>query len=94
MSDGDVNYLVCKFMNYGKLLGKLFDDLCVGECVVVNDVKEDLFDFVLWKCVKLEDLEGVLWVLKYGMGCLGWYIECLVMGCLLFGNYFDIYGGG
>ncbi|MCA8280100.1 cysteine--tRNA ligase [Burkholderia cepacia] len=92
--DGDVNYSVRKFANYGKLSGKSLDDLRAGERVAANDAKEDPLDFVLWKRAKPEDPEGASWASKYGMGRPGWHIECSAMGCTLLGEHFDIHGGG
>ncbi|KVL42034.1 cysteine--tRNA ligase [Burkholderia territorii] len=93
-TDGDVNYSVRKFANYGKLSGKSLDDLRAGERVAANDAKEDPLDFVLWKRAKADDPEGASWVSKYGMGRPGWHIECSAMGCTLLGEHFDIHGGG
>ncbi|RQS07722.1 cysteine--tRNA ligase [Burkholderia sp. Bp8998] len=93
-SDGDVNYSVRKFANYGKLSGKSLDDLRAGERVAANDAKEDPLDFVLWKRAKAADPEGASWSSKYGMGRPGWHIECSAMGCTLLGEHFDIHGGG
>ncbi|MGU7780272.1 cysteine--tRNA ligase [Burkholderia sp. PU8-34] len=93
-TDGDVNYSVRKFANYGKLSGKSLDDLRAGERVAANDAKEDPLDFVLWKRAKPEDPEGTSWDSKYGAGRPGWHIECSAMGCTLLGDHFDIHGGG
>ncbi|MBJ9941201.1 cysteine--tRNA ligase [Burkholderia multivorans] len=93
-TDGDVNYSVRKFANYGRLSGKSLDDLRAGERVAANDAKEDPLDFVLWKRAKADDPEGASWQSKYGMGRPGWHIECSAMGCTLLGEHFDIHGGG
>ncbi|KVS12781.1 cysteine--tRNA ligase [Burkholderia multivorans] len=93
-TDGDVNYSVRKFANYGKLSGKSLDDLRAGERVAANDAKEDPLDFVLWKRAKADDPEGASWESKYGIGRPGWHIECSAMGCTLLGEHFDIHGGG
>ena len=47
--DGDVNYSVRKFPEYGKLSGKSLEDLRAGERVEVDTHKHDPLDFVLWK---------------------------------------------
>ncbi|AOI97636.1 cysteine--tRNA ligase [Burkholderia sp. LA-2-3-30-S1-D2] len=93
-TDGDVNYSVRKFANYGKLSGKSLDDLRAGERVAANDAKQDPLDFVLWKRAKDGEPEGASWASKYGTGRPGWHIECSAMGCSLLGNHFDIHGGG
>lgn len=59
--DGDVNYSVRKFANYGKLSGKSLDDLRAGERVAANDAKEDPLDFVLWKRAKPEEPADTSW---------------------------------
>ncbi|MEX3555511.1 MAG: cysteine--tRNA ligase [Burkholderia gladioli] len=92
--DGDVNYAVRKFANYGRLSGKSLDDLRAGERVAANDAKQDPFDFVLWKSAKPEEPADTSWDSKYGRGRPGWHIECSAMGCTLLGNHFDIHGGG
>ena len=52
--DGDVNYAVRTFKEYGKLSGKSLDDLRAGERVAVAGAKQDPLDFVLWKSAKPE----------------------------------------
>jgi len=54
-ADGDVNYAVRKFPGYGRLSGKLLDDLRAGERVEVGTVKRDPLDFVLWKHSKPDE---------------------------------------
>src|SRR3989338_7036685 len=51
-ADGDVNYAVRKFENYGKLSGKPLEDLRAGERVDVAADKHAPLDFVLWKHAK------------------------------------------
>ena len=90
-ANGDVNYSVRKFPEYGKLSGKSLDDLRAGERVEVEGTKQDPLDFVLWKKAK----EGEpSWDSPWGRGRPGWHIECSVMSSALLGNHFDIHGGG
>ncbi|PHV06424.1 cysteine--tRNA ligase [Janthinobacterium sp. BJB412] len=93
-SDGDVNYAVRNFANYGRLSGKSLDDLRAGERVDVNTGKRDPLDFVLWKSSKESEPEEVKWDSKWGKGRPGWHIECSAMACALLGEQFDIHGGG
>jgi len=93
-ADGDVNYSVRNFPNYGKLSGKSLDDLRAGERVDVNTGKRDPLDFVLWKSSKESEPEEVKWDSKWGKGRPGWHIECSAMSCALLGEQFDIHGGG
>jgi cysteinyl-tRNA synthetase len=92
--DGDVNYAVRKFADYGKLSGKSIEDLRAGERVAANDAKEDPLDFVLWKQAKADEPADSGWDSKWGRGRPGWHIECSAMGCTLLGDQFDIHGGG
>jgi cysteinyl-tRNA synthetase len=89
--NGDVNYSVRKFPDYGKLSGRSLDDLRAGERVEVSAAKHDPLDFVLWKKAK----EGEpAWDSQWGKGRPGWHIECSVMSSELLGAHFDIHGGG
>ncbi|WP_374361863.1 cysteine--tRNA ligase [Pseudoduganella danionis] len=92
--DGDVNYAVRNFHNYGRLSGKSLDDLRAGERVDVNTGKRDPLDFVLWKASKESEPEEVKWDSKWGKGRPGWHIECSAMCSALLGEHFDIHGGG
>jgi cysteinyl-tRNA synthetase len=93
-SDGDVNYSVRDFPNYGKLSGKSLDDLRAGERVELNTGKRDPLDFVLWKASKESEPDEVKWDSKWGKGRPGWHIECSAMSNELLGEQFDIHGGG
>ena len=89
--NNDVYYSVSKFKNYGKLSGKLLDDLRAGDRVVIDNHKENAFDFVLWKSAKDNEPS---WESPWGKGRPGWHIECSVMSNKLLGSHFDIHGGG
>ena len=89
--NGDVNYAVRKFPEYGKLSGKTLDELRAGERVDVGVAKHDPLDFVLWKHAKEGEPE---WPSPWGNGRPGWHIECSVMSTALLGEHFDIHGGG
>jgi len=93
-TDGDVNYAVRNFKNYGRLSGKTLDDLRAGERVAVASSKQDPLDFVLWKSAKAEEPEDTKWQSPWGVGRPGWHIECSAMSCQLLGHHFDIHGGG
>jgi cysteinyl-tRNA synthetase len=90
-SNGDVNYAVRKFPDYGKLSGKSLDDLQAGERVEVGAAKHDPLDFVLWKHAKEGEPH---WKSPWGEGRPGWHIECSAMSTALLGKHFDIHGGG
>ncbi|UOO81817.1 cysteine--tRNA ligase [Uruburuella testudinis] len=90
-TNGDVYYAVREFAAYGQLSGKSLDDLRAGERVEVDSFKRDPLDFVLWKAAKTGE---PAWESPWGNGRPGWHIECSAMGEELFGNTFDIHGGG
>ena len=93
-SDGDVNFSVRAFPEYGKLSGKSVDELRAGERVSVSGNKQDPLDFVLWKSAKPEEPVEAKWESGFGVGRPGWHIECSAMACELLGESFDIHGGG
>lgn len=93
-TDGDVNFSVRSFANYGRLSGKSLDYLRAGERVSVDDSKQDPLDFVLWKSSRPEDPEDAKWSSSYGSGRPGWHIECSAMSTALLGKTIDIHGGG
>lgn len=93
-SNGDVNFRVRNFPNYGKLSGRSLDEMRAGERISISDAKEDPLDFVLWKASKVEDPEDSKWDSPYGVGRPGWHIECSAMSRDLLGMPLDIHGGG
>src|SRR5699024_2267315 len=93
-ADGDVNYAVRKFPDYGKLSGKTLDDLRAGSRVEVDSAKQDPLDFVLWKAAKPDEPADSRWDSTYGPGRPGWHIECSAMSHSLLGQPLDIHGGG
>lgn len=89
--NGDVYFRVRKFEGYGKLSGKVLEDLEAGARIDVDESKQDPMDFVLWKGAK----EGEpSWESPWGDGRPGWHIECSVMGKCCLGDTFDIHAGG
>ena len=88
---GDVYYRVRKFEGYGKLSGKVLEELESGARVDVAEDKEDPLDFVLWKAAKPGEPS---WSSPWGEGRPGWHIECSAMSTCCLGNNFDIHGGG
>ncbi|MFK0570948.1 cysteine--tRNA ligase [Endozoicomonas sp.] len=89
--NGDVYYRVRKFAEYGKLSGKVLEELQAGARIEVEEQKEDPLDFVLWKAAKPGEPS---WPSPWGEGRPGWHIECSVMGKCCLGETFDIHGGG
>ena len=68
--DGDVNFSVREFPEYGKLSGKSLDDLRAGERVAVASSKRDPLDFVLWKSAKEHEPADTRWDSPYGWDVL------------------------
>lgn len=92
-ADGTVYYRTNKFTDYGKLSHKNLEDLQAGhrDIKVTGDLKEDPFDFVLWKPKK----EGEpAWESPWCAGRPGWHIECSVMSKKYLGDTIDIHAGG
>ena len=82
---------VTSYPRYGSLSRRSLDDMIAGARVEVAPYKRDPMDFVLWK-PSTDDLPG--WSSPWGRGRPGWHIECSAMTRALFGDSFDIHGGG
>ena len=103
---GDVFYAVEKFPHYGKLSGKVMEELQAGARVEIDEAKRDPRDFALWKAVQINDHTDrhthtlsadnahVHWPSPWGPGRPGWHIECSAMSTCCLGETFDIHGGG
>ena len=68
--NGDVFYDVSAFSGYGKLSGKVIDELRAGERVEVQEAKDDPLDFVLWKASKPNEPSSDS---PWGPGRPGWH---------------------
>ncbi|MDG1737392.1 MAG: cysteine--tRNA ligase [Paracoccaceae bacterium] len=90
-AEGHVLFDVKSYENYGSLSGRSVDDMIAGARVEVAPYKRNPMDFVLWK-PSSDDLPG--WDSPFGRGRPGWHIECSAMTKALFGDKFDIHGGG
>ena len=90
-ANGDVYYRVSRFAGYGKLSGRIPDELLSGARVEIDEDKEDPRDFVLWKAAKPGEPS---WPSPWGPGRPGWHIECSAMSMKCLGETFDIHGGG
>jgi len=89
--NGDVMFDVESFKEYGKLSRQDLDQLQAGARIEINEIKKNPMDFVLWKMSKENEPS---WPSPWGAGRPGWHIECSAMGGELFGDTFDIHGGG
>jgi len=90
--DGSVYFDVASFPEYGKLSGRVIEDLEEGARVVVREEKRHPADFALWK--KAEPEHILRWPSPWGDGFPGWHIECSAMSAKYLGETFDIHGGG
>ena len=94
VDNGDVYFEIAKFPDYGKLSGKVIDELEEGARVAVNEKKKDPRDFALWKTDPKHQMQ---WDAPFrsGMrGFPGWHIECSAMSSHYLGHQIDIHTGG
>ena len=89
--DGDVYFRVRRDEDYGKLSHRSIDDLLSGARVEIDERKEDVLDFALWKSQKPDE---PAWDSPWGPGRPGWHIECTAMSIKYLGESIDIHGGG
>lgn len=89
--DGDVYFRVSQDEDYGKLSGRKFDEMQAGYRIDVDERKETVMDFALWKSAKPGE---PAWDSPWGKGRPGWHIECSAMNLHHLGEQIDIHGGG
>lgn len=90
--DGSVYFDVSSYPAYGKLSGRVVEELEEGTRVSVREEKKHPADFALWK--KAEPEHILRWNSPWGEGFPGWHIECSAMATKYLGTTFDIHGGG
>jgi cysteinyl-tRNA synthetase len=90
-AEGHVLFDVTSYERYGSLSGRSIDDMIAGARVEVAPYKRNPMDFVMWK-PSVGEQPG--WDSPWGYGRPGWHIECSAMTKALFGERFDIHGGG
>ena len=88
---GDVYFRVSSDADYGKLSRRSLDSLMAGARVEIDESKEDVMDFALWKARKPGE---PYWDSPWGPGRPGWHIECSAMSLAYLGERVDIHGGG
>ncbi len=89
-----VYFRVSKLKNYGQLSGQNIEELRSGARIEVDEEKENPLDFAVWKAQKQGE-ETASWSGPCGIkGRPGWHIECSAMSGSIFGDVFDIHGGG
>ncbi len=89
--DGNVYFRTKSFKEYGKLSHQPLEDLEAGARIDVNEEKEDVMDFALWKAKKPGE---PFWPSPWGDGRPGWHIECSAMVNKYLGETIDIHCGG
>jgi cysteinyl-tRNA synthetase len=87
----DVYFRVDRFSDYGRLSGRLIEEMQAGARIAVNESKQNPLDFALWKGSKPGE---PAWESPWGLGRPGWHIECSAMSRKYLGDTFDIHGGG
>lgn len=90
--DGAVYFDVTSYPDYGKLSGRVIEELEEGSRVTVREEKRHPADFALWK--KAEPEHILHWPSPWSEGFPGWHIECSAMSAKYLGETFDIHGGG
>ncbi|MFN8509641.1 MAG: cysteine--tRNA ligase [Deinococcaceae bacterium] len=92
VADGSVYFSVADYAPYGKLSGRVLDEMEVGTRETIRDEKKNPKDFALWK--KADPTHLMRWESPWGIGFPGWHIECSAMSLKYLGEGFDIHGGG
>jgi len=92
--NGNVYFEVAKFPEYGKLSGKVLDELEAGARVAVNEEKKDPRDFALWKVDPKHQMQWPAPFRNGAKGFPGWHIECSAMSMHYLGPQIDIHTGG
>lgn len=78
---------------YGKLSGKVLDDLFTETRALKNQSeKENAADFAIW--IKADERHLLRWPSPWSVGFPGWHLECSAMSTKYLGSEFDIHGGG
>ncbi len=94
--NGSVYFDVAEYSktnNYGKLSGRVLDDLQTNTRELDGQSeKKNPFDFALWKKAMPEHI--MRWNSEWSDGFPGWHLECSVMSTKYLGDKFDIHGGG
>ncbi|HEB51758.1 MAG TPA: cysteine--tRNA ligase, partial [bacterium] len=92
--NGNVYFSVARFPAYGRLSGKVLDELEAGARVAVNEEKRDPRDFALWKVDANHQMQWEAPFPGGQRGFPGWHIECSAMSTHYLGNRIDIHTGG
>lgn len=89
----DINQYNANGNNYGKLSGRVLDDLLTETRELEGtSEKRNPLDFAIWKKAAPEHI--MQWESPWGKGFPGWHLECTCMSTKYLGKQFDIHGGG
>jgi len=93
-ADGTPNVFfdTASWSGYGELTNQKPENM-VGE-EVASHGRRSANDFALWKAAKADEPDSASWASPWGAGRPGWHIECSAMTHAIFGEAFDIHGGG
>jgi cysteinyl-tRNA synthetase len=78
--------------NYGELTNQKLENM-EGEDAASHG-RRNPHDFALWKAAKQDEPASAEFDSPWGKGRPGWHIECSAMTHAIFGQAFDIHGGG
>ena len=94
--DGSWYFRIARFPEYGKLSNKDLDGIEDGARVDIDDEKDAVRDFALWKAVKTapNGTQEQHWDTSLGTGRPGWHIECSAMATKFLGDDIDLHAGG
>jgi len=83
-----------EFNAYGKLSGRVIDDLLseTRDNLKNQDEKRHPSDFAIW--IKASPEHIMRWKSPWSVGFPGWHLECSAMSTKYLGPTFDIHGGG
>ena len=93
-ADGSANVFFdsASWSRYGELTNQKLENM-EGEDGASHG-RRNAHDFALWKAPKSGEPDSAAWDSPWGKGRPGWHIECSAMSHALFGEAFDIHGGG
>lgn len=92
--DDGVYFNTAKLSDYGKLARLDVEGLRGGARVELNQQKQNVTDFALWKFSPKDEQRDMEWDSPWGKGFPGWHIECSAMAMRYLGEMLDIHAGG
>jgi cysteinyl-tRNA synthetase len=96
-NDGSIYFSIAQFPNYGCLSHLKLNELQSGasERIASDEYEKDnVADFVLWKCYDPSRDGSIFWESPFGRGRPGWHLECSAMAMQILGETIDVHVGG